>query len=308
MMNMITESQLNKITCYIYENARPLDKALYRYYFEYLPSSDVASELKRYQNEDGGFGNAIEPDFRLPLSSPMATTTGLQYASELQLTAKDDIVKNAITYLLTNFDKETKCWHAVPKEVNQYPHAPWWHVNEETNNAEVESNWANPNAEIVSYFLQYEELVPEYFLQEVKELALHNFSETVTEMEMHDLLCYIKLFEALPENEVKQYMEQLASSVKEIVETTRAAWENYGPKPMAFAPTPNALLYTFLKDEVLLQIPYEIEKLKEEGYWEPNWAWGQYEDTWLQAKEEWQGFLTVKMIKSLKEFGYIEKS
>ena len=39
----------------------------------------LRAELAGFQNDDGGYGNRIEPDFWLPGSSPMATTIGLQY-------------------------------------------------------------------------------------------------------------------------------------------------------------------------------------------------------------------------------------
>ena len=36
----------------------------------------------RFQNDDGGFGRALEPDFRLPASSAIATAVGFQYLRE----------------------------------------------------------------------------------------------------------------------------------------------------------------------------------------------------------------------------------
>jgi hypothetical protein len=304
---LITENNLKVIKDFVLNYARPIDKSLYLYLFENLNIDDVGQELIKYQNEDGGFGKAIEPDFRLPDSSPMATTIGLQYARELQLPQTHPIIINAVKYLLKTYNKKQRRWFSVPEEVNNYPHAPWWHVNEETKNAGVESNWANPNAEIVGYLVQYSDLVPSDFLEEVLEIALLKFVEDVQKMEMHDLLCYIKLFEVLPEDHTRTHIKALVNRVKEIVQTTKEAWENYGPKPLTFAPSPHSLLYPYLKEEIQLNLQYEIEQLNENGYCEPNWAWGQFEKAWLTAKEEWKGSLTVKTIKILDDYGQVQR-
>ena len=40
---------------FVKENARPVDLAVYRYFFEGGPREDVVSALAEFQNEDGGF-------------------------------------------------------------------------------------------------------------------------------------------------------------------------------------------------------------------------------------------------------------
>lgn len=46
----------------MYQNARPLDLALWQYHFENGSRDTVLSILQCYQNSDGGFGNTIDPD------------------------------------------------------------------------------------------------------------------------------------------------------------------------------------------------------------------------------------------------------
>ena len=59
--------------------------------------------LADYQNSDGGFGNAIEPDIRCELSTPIGTTVALQILRDLgdirQLTCAW-----AISYCLQSYD------------------------------------------------------------------------------------------------------------------------------------------------------------------------------------------------------------
>jgi len=49
-------------------NARPLERAQFDYHFASGSLSDVLTELNKFQNDDGGFGHAIELDLRMPLS------------------------------------------------------------------------------------------------------------------------------------------------------------------------------------------------------------------------------------------------
>ena len=74
----------NKAIKYITENARPLELAVFRYFFEEGSNKDVIDELSRFQNADGGFGHALEPDFFNP-NSPSdvlyARTQGSQICS-----------------------------------------------------------------------------------------------------------------------------------------------------------------------------------------------------------------------------------
>ena len=35
------------------------------------------------------------------------------------------------------------------------------------------------------------------------------------------------------------------------------------------------------------------------------WTWGRFDTEWAKAKVEWQGQLTVKLLRSLKAFGRI---
>ena len=43
-------------------NARPLEKALYDYYFGNGTRQQAVCRIMDFQNDDCGFGNAIEPD------------------------------------------------------------------------------------------------------------------------------------------------------------------------------------------------------------------------------------------------------
>ena len=71
-MKKLNAAAYNEVRTWIYRNARPLELALWQFDFENGSPERVADMLRFYQNEDGGFGNGVEPDSWNPESSPYA--------------------------------------------------------------------------------------------------------------------------------------------------------------------------------------------------------------------------------------------
>lgn len=292
---------------FIEKNARELEKELFRYYFEKGSMEAVLDALTGYQNDDGGFGNSIEPDFRLKISSPMGTAVALGTIKDLDVSPQHPVIKKAISYLIEQFDSKKKRWQAVPPQVNDVPHAIWWEYNPEEERCGVETTWANPSAEIAGYLHQYSELIPDDFLQYVTGLAIEQLYHIPEKLDMHDFYCYQVLLEALPEASKGIVRDKLAKSVALIVASKPEDWEQYAAKPLQLVSSPNSFFYPFLKEGIALNLDYEIERQNEDGSWRPNWSWmGEYEEEWKQAEQEWAGILTFKTLKSLYDFGRIE--
>ncbi|MFB5759843.1 hypothetical protein [Paenibacillus medicaginis] len=71
-MELLTRSEFERAAAFMKHEARSLERALFEYEFESGSFHAVLTELKIYQNEDGGFGNGLEPDLRCPESSALA--------------------------------------------------------------------------------------------------------------------------------------------------------------------------------------------------------------------------------------------
>ena len=71
---------------FIYRNARPLDIARWQYHFDGGSKEAVLTALAAYQNEDGGFGHALEPDCWNPNSAPIQTWTATEVLREIDFT------------------------------------------------------------------------------------------------------------------------------------------------------------------------------------------------------------------------------
>jgi hypothetical protein len=137
------------IRSYLQQYARKLDLYLYEYLFGGASPQPIFSELATYQNADGGFGKALEPDMRLRDSSALATVVAFQYLSHLPVSPEDGMVGQAIRYLMDSYDDARTGWTNIPPAADQFPRAPWWNYD----SAQTWAEWGNPSAEILGYLL-----------------------------------------------------------------------------------------------------------------------------------------------------------
>src|SRR4051812_40563853 len=95
---MISESKREAARTFILLNGRILDRRRYAYLFENGDAEAVKIALRSYQNPDGGFGHALEPDSRGTSSHPTTVYTALRILDEIG--GFDDLMaSNAADYL-----------------------------------------------------------------------------------------------------------------------------------------------------------------------------------------------------------------
>lgn len=112
---------------FVLRNARLLDRRLFAYLFEDGPREPVLDALRAYRNEDGGFGNALEPDKRCLQSQPVDAEVALEIL-DLVGASDDLMVDDLCDWLDRNADASGGLPFALPS-VNAYPHAPWWRTD-----------------------------------------------------------------------------------------------------------------------------------------------------------------------------------
>ncbi|MCI6817732.1 MAG: hypothetical protein MR872_04650, partial [Clostridium sp.] len=112
---------------FIYRNARPLDIARWRFLFENGCREDVLSCLEAYQNSDGGFGHALDPDCWNPNSSPTQTWAASEIIREVNLgDAAHPIIRGMLAYLESTAAFDGHIWANTIPSNDEHPHAPWW--------------------------------------------------------------------------------------------------------------------------------------------------------------------------------------
>lgn len=298
-MKKLEKKLFKKADKFVSENATKLDKELFDFMFLSKDTKDLYEELKRYQNEDGGFGHGLEPDFRTPLSSNMATTIAFQYFNKSHKTEFPDFMRKGIDYFVNNYNKITQRWLSIPEKSDESPHAVWW--NYDLNKFNSDYQWGNPTVEIVGYLLQFENNFDKKELEELKHMALRRLFEA-KEVEVHELLCYQRFVKALNVNEQKVVYEKISKLALNQVERDFSKWNTYVSRPLFFVDSIESPVYKVLTKEVNKELDYIIDTIGKDGSWYPNWHWRQYDDEWEKLKPEVAGMITVKNLITLKNF------
>jgi hypothetical protein len=288
--------------------ARPLEWSRFLWTFEDGSPDDVVTQLESYQNADGGFGHALEPDLRMPGSSVLATTIGLRILHRLRVGPEHEMVRAALRYLLDRWDEDLRAWPIVPPQAEQHPHPPWFDRTDDF----VES-WhgfqANPRAEVIGYLWIWDNIVPDDFLCRLCREAAAWLAEHTDDMEMHELLCYRRLVDhpILPAERRNSLLPDLRRAVGRLVEHNPENWNAYCLGPLDVAPGPHSPLADMVEDLVPRELDYLLETQQADGSWGPNWSWADRNpDAWERARREWTGIITLRNLRRLHAWGRLE--
>ena len=143
-MKVLNKNDYQEIRTWIHRNARQLELSVWNYFFENGSREAVSDALSYYQNEDGGFGHAVEPDGWNPESSPYATlvVTGI-----LRRTGAADakgaghpMMQGIFRYLESGAGRDENGWMFSIPSNDGWPRAPWWSYDEAENQDHVISH------------------------------------------------------------------------------------------------------------------------------------------------------------------------
>ncbi|MFD1019994.1 hypothetical protein [Thalassobacillus hwangdonensis] len=306
-MKVLPEEDYHASLQFIIKEGRTLEKMKAKHLLHGEREEEIIRALASYQNEDGGFGHGLEPDFRLPASSPLATSVALQtLIHHDHLPSARIMIKEAIRYLERSFHADRSGWYAVPPEVNDYPHAFWWTVHE-NGMSWIDAHWGNPSAEIIGYLLRYKNMVTELPIDELERIALNHLMNLQTFESEHEIYCYLRFFRLHPELRSPTIDEQLERAVKQQIRYDQEAWKDYVPSPMKFIQHPGESLLGIPVEEINKNLDFLADRLKESHCIEPTWEWNDYKEDWEKAKMEWSAILTLEAIDQLRSYERIQK-
>ena len=109
---------------FVWSAARLLDRHRYAMLFADGAPAPVVAALRGYQNPDGGFGHALEPDLRCPASQPAATLYALEMLHEADA-LNGEMARGARAWVASIADPDGGIPFAVAG-FEEYPHSPWW--------------------------------------------------------------------------------------------------------------------------------------------------------------------------------------
>lgn len=302
---MLTRTAFERARSFVLAEARPLERALLLALFEGGRREDAISEIAAFQNDDGGFGRAIEPDFRLPDSSPMATTVAFQALADVAATPLEDVSRRGVGYLVETWDPARPGWVDVPPAVNDHPHAPWWSRDPAAGTPPCA--WGNPDAEVVAILHAHAELVPRALLTEATELALAKLAETQGPLEPYTALCFLRLAEEAPAAVRDPIEKRLLGDARRILDLSPEKLEADHFEAFWLAPSGDSLLAESMQPELGRALDRTVERQRPDGGWDPRWSWGDaYPDAWERARREWRGVQTLRALRALRDHGRID--
>ena len=283
---------------FILQNARPLELAIYKYFFENKSNQDVVKELLKFQNSDGGFGNALEPDFFNPNSSPIATNDAIITLYRVNALDKNsDIVKGLVRYLESHnsFDEDKKRWLFAIDSNRDYPHAIWWEKKGDG------ISGFNPSISLAAFLICYgnrtslsEEIIKEGF----------EYLETAEEISGDSLKCFLLAYELLNAKCINdivdlQYFKDLLCKAidNSICKDIKKYGIEYVPMPSDFF---SGSYSEFITPEIKPLIAAEkdiLGKLQmEDGGFDITWKWYTPYPEYEQARAWWRPRITIEKL------------
>jgi hypothetical protein len=280
---------------FLLNHARLLERRLFATCFLGQPATHVIDALRGYQNDDGGFGHALEPDKRCPASLPIDVETAFQ-ALATAGTVDPDMVNRACDFLARTA-ANAGAGGGVPLAfpvIEGFPRAVHW------------SEWTyepglNPTAGLVGLLYQldvdhpWREAGAAYCWGKLESGELpgdgHALSETMI------------FLEHVPDRErADRIAATLAANLAGIAMfhlDPEAA--EYGVTPLAIAPRADSRWRSLFTEE---QINGHLDSLSKaqqaDGGWPISW-----EPPSEGALCEWRGVVTLGALRTLTSYGRI---
>ncbi|GGW22839.1 hypothetical protein GCM10010350_00190 [Streptomyces galilaeus] len=108
---------------FVWLTARVLEQRLFAHHFLHGAADPVETALDAYRNEDGGYGHALEPDLRGPVSQPLHTARALHVLDSLGRCGGQRVER--VCRYLTSVSTADGALPAVHPSQRGYPAAPF---------------------------------------------------------------------------------------------------------------------------------------------------------------------------------------
>ncbi len=288
---------IQKAKQFIISSARPLELAWYRAVFEGGPKQAVIEELKKFQNPDGGFGNALEPDNWNPNSTPITTNAALICLCETgALKEAADVTAGIARWLKSGdgFIPEKQRWAGTVPSNLEHPHAIWWEPGDN------EGEGFNPTVSLAAFLCcvdggeRWRGLAREAF----------RWLETVEEADSHEVQCFMlahRMMELCGVTDVID-LDKAREAVKRAVGLAVCREpEKYGVEyvagPSAFFHGESPYVPEGVEELVKADLA-AIDKLQmEDGGFDITWQWyTPYEQEYKQARDWWRPKVTMEKL------------
>jgi hypothetical protein len=278
---------------FLLSQARLLERRLFATCFLGAPARGVVDALRGYQNDDGGFGHALEPDKRCPASLPIDIETAFQ-ALATAGTVDGAMVLRACDFLARTA-AEAGSGGAVPlafPAIEAFPRAEHW------------SEWTyepglNPTAGLVGFL--YKLGISHPWMSQRASYCWEKLEAGGLPGEAHTLSEVLVFLEHVPERDrANDHAAALAGHLRAIpMFHLDPSAPGYGLSPLHLAPAAGSRWRALFTDA---QIGAHVDR-KERSH-QPD---GEWPITWKPPSEasalEWRGIVTLDALRTLTSYG-----
>lgn len=298
---MLIKQQLQQIENWLTKNARPVEVAKWNLMFGKGTVEDLVSEMIKYQNPDGGFGNGFESDILTPESAAIPSAEAIFTAQDYGLDLTADWAKKLMGWFVNTAADTPSFWEAVPPSLEDYPHPPWWSYHPDTEFT------SNPCAVAASVLLLFGTDSQRTLGEEVAKRCVDFILRDENYWD-HDTYCLQRLFLVLTEKQspliTQKVIEAMEQRILKSVCTDSRKWTEYVAQPLDLVNSPDSCWYGLLADDIPGNLDYWERTLTTDGYWPPNFNWGVDTEVSRAAIKNWLGYFAVKRVKILNSFGF----
>ena len=277
-----------------------IERRLFQFHFEGDGPEGVFHAVYAYRNSDGGFGHGMEPDTASPESQPLLSIMALETLDEIGHLNADLILRDFMPYFESvTTEKGGIPWMLQPK--SDYPCAEHFKTVKE---------WAalSTTAPLLGILGKYDIDIP--WMQKAEAFVWKEI-ERIGEKHVFCHLCVPRRLQFLQYIKNRNKAEKALDDLKEWIladgvlctDKSDEGWGLYGkPHSLYYAPTPESILSPIFSQEIInADLDELINRQADDGRW----------DTWYGLSEgmklEWAGIQTLWTLKTLKNYGRIEK-
>jgi hypothetical protein len=277
---------------FILNNARLLERRLFAYLFANGTKQPVIAALLAYQNEDGGFGNALEPDKRTATSQPIDQEVALRVLDDVGFDAGIALRVCDFLQMITTADGGVPF---VLPSVRDAPRAPWW--NPDTDDPPASINPTASNAGLL-----HKHGVEHPWLARATAFCWQQIEQGPIPNE-HDMLCVLLFLEHVGERERAERAFQRVGA--QLLAGQHVTFDphadGYVFSPLAYAPSPHSLCRRLFDDATIeMHLDALAHKQQDDGGWPLSWP-----AVSPACELEYRGVVTINALKTLKAYGYL---
>jgi hypothetical protein len=317
-MKTLSEKDFLLIRSWIYRIARPIEVALWNYHFENGSKEAVLSALSAYQNEDGGFGHALEPDNWNPASSPNTTCYAVAILDEIDFDDKHHpILQGILRYIdgITSQSDTSLTW-SIPTN-NNYAHASWYTYHDYDKEVYSEVVATGLAFFMIRHTVENSEVYhkAEIVLESIIKKFDYSMSDFLTISGYCDFVNKIEKYKLSSRFDVNAITDRLPELVWTCMERDPFKWAGWCGRPSFFIKSPECCYYKGNEEIMSAELDWQLDRLisglPELNVWNVNadgWYWfdnnqgGEYPMESFVSANCWAVISAISNIKLFIDF------